>query len=165
MGSSLTGGTALCPWERHFILCLVLVQPRKTRPDITERLLTGGRKNTSAKERPAFCLSWTVSKLLEKVTSIYGVLKVAYCRMLAFSKSWVQIRPDFSQSWSGSELPVKVTMLTCIEVLKGHANVKHSFRPDQNRRLSFWSWFKHHLTTMACILSHSWKNIEEMKWA
>ena len=24
--------TALCHWARHFILCLVLVQPRKTRP-------------------------------------------------------------------------------------------------------------------------------------
>ena len=40
-GSSLTGVTALCPWERHINTCLVLVQPRKTRPDITERLLTG----------------------------------------------------------------------------------------------------------------------------
>ena len=36
-GSSLTGVTALCP-------SLVLVQPRKTRPFITERLLIG-RKN------------------------------------------------------------------------------------------------------------------------
>ena len=74
--------------------------------------------------------------------------------MLAFSKIWIQIRPDFSQSWSGSELPAKVTMLTYKEVLKGHANVKRSFSSDQNLRLSFWSWFKHHLTTMACILSH-----------
>ena len=28
VGSSLTGGNVLCPWARHFILCLVLVQPR-----------------------------------------------------------------------------------------------------------------------------------------
>ena len=28
-GSSLTGGTALCPYAKHFILCLVQVQPRK----------------------------------------------------------------------------------------------------------------------------------------
>ena len=41
VGLSLTGGTVLCPWARHFILCLVLVQPRKTFPDITETLLTG----------------------------------------------------------------------------------------------------------------------------
>ena len=40
-GSSLTGVTALCPWARHIKPCLVLVQLRKTHPDITERLLTG----------------------------------------------------------------------------------------------------------------------------
>ena len=40
-GSRLTGGTAFSPWVRHFILCLVLVQPRKTEnpPDITEKML------------------------------------------------------------------------------------------------------------------------------
>ena len=26
-GSSLICGSVFCPWERHFILCLVLVQP------------------------------------------------------------------------------------------------------------------------------------------
>ena len=35
-GSSLTGGTALWPSARHFILCLVLVQCRKTHPDMME---------------------------------------------------------------------------------------------------------------------------------
>ena len=30
-GSRLTEGAVLCPWSGHFILCLVLVQPRKTR--------------------------------------------------------------------------------------------------------------------------------------
>ena len=39
--SSLTGGTALCHLARHLILCLVVVQPRKTCPDMTEKLLTG----------------------------------------------------------------------------------------------------------------------------
>ena len=38
MGSSLTGITALCPGAR-INLCLVLVQPRKTCPFITETLL------------------------------------------------------------------------------------------------------------------------------
>ena len=36
-GSRLTRGIALCPWARHFIICLVLGQPRKTCPDITEK--------------------------------------------------------------------------------------------------------------------------------
>ena len=38
-GLRLTRSAALCPWVRHFILGLVLVQPRKTRPCLTERLL------------------------------------------------------------------------------------------------------------------------------
>ena len=40
-GSSLTGVTALCPWARHIYPCLVLVQPRKARSGITEKMLTG----------------------------------------------------------------------------------------------------------------------------
>ena len=42
MGWSLTRGTALSTWARHYkiILCLVLVQPMKTRREITEKLLT-----------------------------------------------------------------------------------------------------------------------------
>ena len=44
-GSSLTGVTALCPWARHINPSLVLVQPRKTRPYITERLLMGRKKS------------------------------------------------------------------------------------------------------------------------
>ena len=37
---SLSGGTILCPYARHVILHLVLVQPRK-RPDMAENFLTG----------------------------------------------------------------------------------------------------------------------------
>ena len=40
-GSCLTGGTALCICSRHFILCLVLAQPRKNLSGMTEKLLTG----------------------------------------------------------------------------------------------------------------------------
>ena len=39
--SSLISITVLCPWVRHINPSLVLVQPRKTRPDVLERLLTG----------------------------------------------------------------------------------------------------------------------------
>ena len=39
-GYSLIGVNALCPWAGHINPCLVLVQPRKTRPDITVELLT-----------------------------------------------------------------------------------------------------------------------------
>ena len=40
-GSIHTGVTVLCPFARHNNPCLVLVQPRKTCPDINEKLLTG----------------------------------------------------------------------------------------------------------------------------
>ena len=40
-GSSLNGVTALCPWAKHINPSLVLIQPRKNRPYITERLLMG----------------------------------------------------------------------------------------------------------------------------
>ena len=46
MGLSLAGVTALCPWARHINPSLVLVQPRKTRPCLTERLLMG-RKDSN----------------------------------------------------------------------------------------------------------------------
>ena len=43
--SSLTSVTALCPWARHINPSLVLVQYRKTRPFITERLLMGCKES------------------------------------------------------------------------------------------------------------------------
>ena len=40
-GSRHTGVTAWCPLVRHINPCLVFVQPRKTPPDINEKLFTG----------------------------------------------------------------------------------------------------------------------------
>ena len=48
-GSSLKGITVLCPWARHINPSLVLVQPRKTRPCLTERLLMGRKGNQTNK--------------------------------------------------------------------------------------------------------------------
>ena len=48
-GSSLDGVTALCPWARHINPSLVLVQHRKTRPYITERLLMGRKESNQTK--------------------------------------------------------------------------------------------------------------------
>ena len=47
--SSLTGVTALCPWARHINPSLVLVQPRKTRSYIIERLLMGRKESNQIK--------------------------------------------------------------------------------------------------------------------
>ena len=44
-GLSLTGVTVLCPYARHINPSLVLVQPRETRPYITERLLMGRKES------------------------------------------------------------------------------------------------------------------------
>ena len=58
-GSSLTGVITLCPWARHINPCSVLVQPRKTRPDITEHLLTGTYRIQSNKQNNRVCwLFW-----------------------------------------------------------------------------------------------------------
>ena len=44
-GLSLTGVTVLCPLARHIYPRLVLVQPRKTHPYISERLLMGRKES------------------------------------------------------------------------------------------------------------------------
>ena len=48
-GSNLTSVTALCPLTRHINPSLVLVQPRKTCPYITERLLMGCKESNQTK--------------------------------------------------------------------------------------------------------------------
>ena len=54
-GSSLTGVTVLCPCARHINPSLVLIQPRKTRPYITERLLMG-RKASNQTNKKKVCV-------------------------------------------------------------------------------------------------------------
>ena len=49
-GSSLTGLTELCPWARLINPSLVLVQPRKTHPYITKRLLIGCKESSQSKQ-------------------------------------------------------------------------------------------------------------------
>ena len=58
-GSSLTGITALCPWARHNTPSLVLVQPRKTCPLITERLLMGHKESNQTNKTKIFLLEIT----------------------------------------------------------------------------------------------------------
>ena len=52
MGSSLTGVTALWVLEqRHIYPSLVLVQPRKTCPCLTERLLMGRKESNQTNQK------------------------------------------------------------------------------------------------------------------
>ena len=63
VGTSLTGVTALWSlWARHIYPSLVLVQPRKTRPCLTERLLMG-RKELDKKKKNTWWCSVDVLKL------------------------------------------------------------------------------------------------------
>ena len=64
-GSSLNGVTVLCPWARHMAPCLVLVQPRKTRRDITEKLLTAS-KNEKANWWPYNWVGYSLASENEK---------------------------------------------------------------------------------------------------
>ena len=50
-GSSFTGVTALFPYTKHINYSLVLVQPRKTCPYITERLLMGRKESNQTKQK------------------------------------------------------------------------------------------------------------------
>ena len=67
-GVSLTCVTVLCAWARHIYPSLVLVQPRKTRPYITERLLMG-RKESNQTFKPS-CFN-KVTILWKKVWLCY----------------------------------------------------------------------------------------------
>ena len=48
-GSSLTGSLRCGTWARHIYPSLALVQPRKTRPCLTERLLMGPKESNQTK--------------------------------------------------------------------------------------------------------------------
>ena len=56
-GSSLTDVTASYPLARHINPSLVLVQPRKTRPYIIERLLMGRKESNQKKKKTLIKLS------------------------------------------------------------------------------------------------------------
>ena len=91
-GLSLTGITALCHLARHIDPSLVLVQPRKTHPYITERLLMGRKESnqthqtntTNAKILPSELLEQTLAvipgnifvKILPEMIYDYRMLKV-----------------------------------------------------------------------------------------
>ena len=58
LGSSLTGVTTLCPWARHIYPSLVLAQPRKTCPSITERLLMGRKESNQTNKTVHMLPQW-----------------------------------------------------------------------------------------------------------
>ena len=77
--SRLTSLSTLCPCARHIHPYLVLVQPRKTRPYITERQLTWltGRKESNLTYKTR--VSVKVHKVLLGVTAIKTVSGFVTC--------------------------------------------------------------------------------------
>ena len=74
-GSRLIGVTALCPWARHINPSFVLVQPRKTRPYITERLLMGRKiikSNNADPDEIAFLYSFPKPTFLSELKQNHG---------------------------------------------------------------------------------------------
>ena len=84
-GKSLTGVTALCPWARHINPSLVLVQPRKIGPFITERLLMGRKESNQTNKNHVIA---HFMYLLGQDTTIYiSILVLTNFTSLYFS-SW-----------------------------------------------------------------------------
>ena len=88
-GSSLTGVTALCPWARRIYPSLVLVQPRKTHPFITERLLMGSNLKNQTNKLTCNPLICTID-----YPSFHGrshqLQRLWYINWLLSKKEWVK---------------------------------------------------------------------------
>ena len=44
--------------DKTFIICLVMVQPRKTHPDMNEKVLTGSKESTNKTNKLLFYLNY-----------------------------------------------------------------------------------------------------------
>ena len=69
-GSSLTGITALCHWARQVDPSLVLVQPRKTRPYISDRLLMRRKESNQTQQTNTTNAQIRPSELLEQTSAV-----------------------------------------------------------------------------------------------
>ena len=86
-GSSLIGVTALCPWARQIYPSLVLVQTRKTRPYITERLLMGPKESNQTK-RQVFLLRGLYTRVkVFRIIPEFRILRLALYRNIIKSAS------------------------------------------------------------------------------
>ena len=79
--SSFTSVTVFCPWARHINPGLVLIQPRKTRPYITERLLMG-RKESNQTNKCSKIRTFTVSINFILLIEIRTLAKSAYQKVI-----------------------------------------------------------------------------------
>ena len=90
---SLTCVTALCPWARHNNPCLVLVQPGKTRPDITDFFWLGP-KETNQTNKQLFVIWRLQGSLSHKVSWVLGqvwnlIVSIPDRCLLLYFISWI----------------------------------------------------------------------------
>ena len=78
-----TGITALCPWVRHINPCLLLVQPRKIRPGIAEKLLTQGHKEKNQTNND--------HKILAQNFFLYYSMEEVWCQIFPPQKSIMNV--------------------------------------------------------------------------
>ena len=90
MGLSLTGVTALSLSKTHLSqLSTVLVQPRKTHPYITERLLMGCKESNQTKNKPTPIISCIIFQsraqgLMKQVQDLHEQLEQTYVECKTF---------------------------------------------------------------------------------
>ena len=134
-GSSLTSVSPFCPWARHINSSLVLVQPRKTCPYITERLLMGRKESNKQNKyininplytNVFFLLGW-YNKLGIVCCAYLGVWPRCQVRML--KKYCILFYEDFF-TCSNSVDPDE--MLQKCGVSSGSSLKKYRFRGFQN---------------------------------
>ena len=70
---TLTGGSGLCPRARHFILCLILVKPRKAHPNMTEKIVDWKIKNQN-KDYEHFLIYQNINSLKSHVFHTVEIL-------------------------------------------------------------------------------------------
>ena len=76
------GATALCPWARHINPSLVMGQPRKTCPYITERLLMGRKESNPTKAQSSLhiCTVWSAPMFFTIFKIFYqSLLHATFC--------------------------------------------------------------------------------------
>ena len=82
VGLSLTSITVRGPWARHIYPSLVLVQPRKICPCLTERLLMGRKESIQTNKQ-----QWAKAKWLAACQSLHFILS------LRMNSSFITSRP------------------------------------------------------------------------
>ena len=114
------------PWARHIYPSLVLVQPRKTHPCLTERLLMGRKESNQTKAKfyttictlgPKYPLYWSVKSYKGRVFSIW-------CRPFNFSK---KMQTSFKHGSYFGEFGCKTpqqlfSLSNTVDAIKYHVN-------------------------------------------